>query len=137
MTLSPNPNSGELDEILRQFVSDLDDLEDPTCYFDELVKAKHRLQALIDKSVHVAVSKTVRGAEELAQEQQQEAIDAARKEIAKQIWEDEQKANEALAKLPIGTADYELMSGRILGLQRSRDIVEASLTKPPTEEAES
>jgi hypothetical protein len=43
---------------------------------------------------------------------------------AKQIWEDEQKANEALAKLPIGTADYELMSGRILGLQRARDIVE-------------
>jgi hypothetical protein len=46
-------------------------------------------------------------------------------ETAKAIWDDEQKANDALAKLTIGTFEYELMTGRLLGLQRARTIVES------------
>jgi len=50
-----------------------------------------------------------------------------RERIAKDIWEDEQKANKALHemmgnKVLPNSPKYVRMDGRILGLQRARDI---------------
>jgi hypothetical protein len=48
----------------------------------------------------------------------------ARKGVAKAIWIEEQKANKEFYKLSPTSPDYSNLSGRIVGLQRARDIAE-------------
>lgn len=57
------------------------------------------------------------------------AVAEARSKIAKQIWEDEQKANAALSELIVNSPEYVRMCGRIISLQRARDIAEDRLAQ--------
>ncbi|MFE6966978.1 hypothetical protein ACFVAJ_17840 [Agromyces sp. NPDC057679] len=53
------------------------------------------------------------------------AVEGERKTIAEAIWDDEQRCGEAIADVDpdkIGTHHYAHLNGRLLGLQRARDI---------------
>lgn len=60
--------------------------------------------------------------EDALREHDEEVRRSERKRIARDIWDDEQRCNQAMADVRVGTNAYTYLAGRAVGLQRARDI---------------